>query len=107
MRRMCWRQEQRPQTHFTNLFVGLGAISLLVGGIEIANVMVIAVIERRAEIGLRRALGPPVSTSPRNFRLNRYYFRVSGDHRIIVRNFCHSHASRFAGLVPGNPQDMR
>jgi putative ABC transport system permease protein len=42
---------------FTNLFVGLGSVALLVGGIGIANVMVIAVIERRNEIGLRRALG--------------------------------------------------
>ncbi len=42
---------------FTNLFLGLGAVALLVGGIGIANVMVIAVIERRNEIGLRRALG--------------------------------------------------
>jgi putative ABC transport system permease protein len=41
----------------TALFVGLGAVALLVGGIGIANVMVIAVLERRAEIGLRRALG--------------------------------------------------
>ena len=41
----------------TTLFLGLGAVALLVGGIGIANVMVIAVIERRAEIGLRRALG--------------------------------------------------
>jgi putative ABC transport system permease protein len=39
------------------LFLGLGAVALLVGGIGIANVMVIAVLERRAEIGLRRALG--------------------------------------------------
>ena len=44
-------------TTFTNLFLGLGAVALLVGGIGIANVMVIAVIERRNEIGLRRALG--------------------------------------------------
>ncbi len=42
---------------FLNLFVGLGAVALFVGTIGIANVMVIAVIERRNEIGLRRALG--------------------------------------------------
>jgi putative ABC transport system permease protein len=40
-----------------SLFLGLGAIALLVGAIGIANVMVISVLERRAEIGLRRALG--------------------------------------------------
>lgn len=42
---------------FTSLLLGLGAISLLVGGVGIANVMVISVLERRSEIGLRRALG--------------------------------------------------
>lgn len=42
---------------FTALLLGLGAVALVVGGIGIANVMVIAVIERRNEIGLRRALG--------------------------------------------------
>jgi putative ABC transport system permease protein len=42
---------------FTSLLVGLGAVALLVGGIGIANVMVISVLERRSEIGLRRALG--------------------------------------------------
>jgi putative ABC transport system permease protein len=41
----------------TTLFLGLGAVALLVGGIGIANVMVISVLERRSEIGLRRALG--------------------------------------------------
>ncbi|MDE0121099.1 MAG: ABC transporter permease [bacterium] len=42
---------------FTVLFLGLGAVALLVGGIGIANVMVMGVMERRLEIGLRRAIG--------------------------------------------------
>ena len=41
----------------TTLYLGLGAIAILAGGLGIANVMVISVLERRAEIGLRRALG--------------------------------------------------
>ncbi|MGZ4679461.1 MAG: ABC transporter permease, partial [Ilumatobacteraceae bacterium] len=49
--------EDAASNAFTSLFLGLGAVALLVGGIGIANVMVIAVIERRSEIGLRRALG--------------------------------------------------
>jgi putative ABC transport system permease protein len=42
---------------FVGLFLGLGAVALLVAGFGIANIMVISVLERRAEIGLRRALG--------------------------------------------------
>jgi putative ABC transport system permease protein len=42
---------------FTSLFLALGAVALLVGGIGIANVMIISVLERRSEVGLRRALG--------------------------------------------------
>lgn len=49
-------QEAADDT-LTSLFLGLGTIALLVGGVGIANVMVISVLERRGEIGLRRALG--------------------------------------------------
>ncbi|TDB91111.1 response regulator [Actinomadura sp. KC216] len=42
---------------FTDLLLGVGAIALLVGGVGVANTMVISVLERRGEIGLRRSLG--------------------------------------------------
>jgi putative ABC transport system permease protein len=45
------------QSTLTAVFLALGAVALLVGGVGIANVMVISVLERRPEIGLRRALG--------------------------------------------------
>ena len=44
-------------TAFTGLFLALGGIAAVVGGVGIANIMVISVLERRGEIGLRRALG--------------------------------------------------
>jgi putative ABC transport system permease protein len=45
------------QSALNGLFLGLGAIALLVGAVGVANIMIISVLERRSEIGLRRALG--------------------------------------------------
>jgi putative ABC transport system permease protein len=50
-------EAQAAEGAFTSLFLGLGAVALLVGAIGIANVMIISVLERRSEVGLRRALG--------------------------------------------------
>jgi putative ABC transport system permease protein len=47
----------KAQGALNGLFLGLGAVSLLVGAVGVANIMVISVLERRSEIGLRRALG--------------------------------------------------
>ena len=49
--------KQATDKAFTGLLLGLGAVALLVGGVGVANTMVISVLERRAEIGLRRSLG--------------------------------------------------
>jgi putative ABC transport system permease protein len=47
----------QAQGALNSLFLGLGAVALLVGAVGVANIMIISVLERRSEIGLRRALG--------------------------------------------------
>jgi putative ABC transport system permease protein len=49
--------QEQAKGAFNGLFLGLGAVALLVGAVGVANIMIISVLERRSEIGLRRALG--------------------------------------------------
>ncbi|GGM15549.1 ABC transporter permease [Promicromonospora citrea] len=49
--------KRQTETTFSGLFVGLAGVALLVGGIGVANTMIVSVLERRGEIGLRRSLG--------------------------------------------------
>jgi putative ABC transport system permease protein len=49
--------QAEAKSALNGLFLGLGAVALLVGAVGIANIMIISVLERRSEIGLRRALG--------------------------------------------------
>ena len=49
--------EAKAKSALNGLFLGLGAVSLVVGAVGVANIMLIGVLERRSEIGLRRALG--------------------------------------------------
>lgn len=53
----AWAARAATEGALDDLVLGLGAVALLVGGVGVANTMVVSVLQRRTEIGLRRSLG--------------------------------------------------
>ena len=88
---------------FVGLFLGLGAVALLVGGVGIANIMVISVLERRGEIGLRRALGARARHVALQFLLESAALALVGG---IAGVALGTLATAVAARVSGNPFSM-
>jgi putative ABC transport system permease protein len=63
---------------FDSLFLGLGVVALIVGAVGVANIMIISVLERRSEIGLRRALGATKGQIRTQFLAESILLAVSG-----------------------------
>jgi putative ABC transport system permease protein len=71
-------EQQRSQTIFTYVMVAIAAISLLVGGIGIMNIVLATVLERTREIGVRRASGAKRSDIVRQFLIESVLISVGG-----------------------------
>ncbi|MEN6533577.1 MAG: ABC transporter permease [Bryobacteraceae bacterium] len=80
-------QQQRTQTIFTYVMVAIAAISLLVGGIGIMNIVLATVLERTREIGIRRATGARRIDIVRHFLIESVLISVGGGVLGIVLGF--------------------
>jgi putative ABC transport system permease protein len=89
---------------FNSLFLGLGAVALLVGAIGVANIMVISVLERRSEIGLRRALGATKSHIRTQFLSEAILLALAGGvvgiGAGVLATAIYAHAKGWAVVIP-------
>jgi len=88
------------------LFLGLGAVALLVGAIGVANIMVISVLERRSEIGLRRALGASRGQIRAQFLAEAILLSLAGGAAGVilgaVATAVYAHAKGWAIVIPAD-----
>jgi putative ABC transport system permease protein len=90
---------------FDSLFLGLGVVALIVGAVGVANIMIISGLERRPEIGLRRALGATKGQIRTQFLgesiLLAVIGGVAGEHRTgVSRDVRSSAVERMDSLEP-------
>jgi putative ABC transport system permease protein len=89
---------------FDTLFLGLGAVALLVGAVGVANIMVISVLERRQEIGLRRALGATRGQIRTQFLAEAILLALAGGAVGVtagaISTAVYAHAKGWAILIP-------
>jgi len=85
---------------FSTLFLGLGAVALLVGAIGVANIMVISVLERRSEIGLRRALGATRGHIRIQFLSEAITLALIGGAAGAAATASYAHAKGWATVIP-------
>jgi putative ABC transport system permease protein len=89
---------------FDTLFLGLGAVALLVGAVGVANIMVISVLERRSEIGLRRALGATQGQIRTQFLAEAILLAVAGGAAGVITGSAataiYAHAKGWAVVIP-------
>jgi len=89
---------------FSTLFLGLGAVALLVGAIGVANIMIISVLERRPEIGLRRALGATRGHIRTQFLAEAIALSVLGGAAGIITGIAataiYAHGKGWATIIP-------
>jgi len=89
---------------FDTLFLGLGAVALLVGAVGVANIMIISVLERRQEIGLRRALGATRGQIRAQFLAEAVLLALAGGTAGVllgvISTAVYAHAKGWAIVVP-------